>query len=199
MISAKIETFTPSNVRYSNNISEHFEIIKKEFYGKSELSYTVGKLIVAIRRNISLTENLDAFFFITKNHSSHLASELNLRWIVSIMDTIADHGGQNEASSAVLISSLVNMVKLAETEKKYFYKLQENPEIDNEGYKTELFDGLTFFNLITGDMPYNLFARIRKNIAAIPYLNDYYVEVEKRLINNNNFLNHLNSINNRFV
>lgn len=190
-----IKDYKKYSMNYSKNLQIHFEIIKKDFYKKSLLSYEVAKYIVMIRRKIQLDENLEKFFYLVRNENEHLANNLNIRWIVSVMDTIADYGEKLESALALLLSLLVNMVKMCETEKKYFYAGIKNPRLDDNGSKEEIFDGLTYFNLYSGDMLKNLLHRIDSKIILISYLKPYYGSILKKLESNNNFFAKIKSIN----
>ncbi|MDK2921216.1 MAG: hypothetical protein PWR24_773 [Desulfonauticus sp.] len=183
-----IASYKRYTIIYSKDLSEHFEIIKKDFLGKSRLSYEIAKLIVCIRRKVELGNNLEKFFFLVKNENIHLAENLNLRWIVSVMDTIIDYGERVESLTALIFSVIVNLIKLSETEKKYFYKKVVTPVLDDNGYRKEIFDGLTCFNIYTGDMVANLFSRINQKILEVDYLVPYFNTLLVRLESNENFI-----------
>lgn len=190
----KVEPAENLSGLYDKDLGRHFEMMKNDFAGQSALAYETAKLIVSIRREINIEADFKAFYDIVKSESAFLSKELNIRWIVSIMDTLADYAEGEDGCAALMLSVIVNMMKLAETEKKYFYDKKQNPNPDNDGYLEPLFDGMTYFRLNTGDMPVNLFKRVSLRMGKYPYLFDYYREIMRRLTENDNMLSHLNGL-----
>ncbi|WP_303849698.1 hypothetical protein [Seleniivibrio woodruffii] len=176
---------------YSKDLSEHFEIIRKDFTGRSALAYETARMIVFLRRNMDTDVNSALFLHIAREHSGHICKEMNLRWLVSVMDTLADFGDAEESASALQLSCMVNFIKLSETEKKFFYTENLSPLKDEDGHIYPLFDGLTHFKTVSGDMVRNLFGRISKKMRQ-PHMLEYYTEIKNRPLSEKNCLGRFN-------
>lgn len=78
------------------------------------------KVVVAIRR-IRRSEDIPANWKrlrrLIELHGEEIADTFSARWIVSICDTYADHGTPIERRNGLLISLLVNMLRLADTQR----------------------------------------------------------------------------------
>ena len=103
----------PFVVGRRRHLDDQLELIRSEFGGESQLSYELAKTIVLIRRETDLAENVEHLFEILNYDIQFLCESLSTRWLVSVCDTIADHGNQQERSAAMCISTFVNLVKLA--------------------------------------------------------------------------------------
>lgn len=120
----------------------------------------------------SRKEFLDWFRYHVKDYS-----KINLRWLISISDTIIDHGNEDEKPRAMMISIFANMVKLSDTNlMNYEYKGSHLTD-----YIEELYDGLNSFRLPDGDMMNNMFYRIDKILSPTPQLRMLFMEIRNRM------------------
>jgi len=163
------------------DLTNHLEMLKEEYIGKTELEYYHACLIVFIRRNIEINTNLTKFYNLWNSESIFLCNNLSTRWLVSACDTIADHQSNNaESAMAICASLLVNTIKLYETE----YLMLDNIVFSKQAPKPtqyELFDGITPFAVGKGDMVYNLISRIKnfkdKDLISYRILEELIVRI----------------------
>jgi hypothetical protein len=140
------------------NLRDHLEKISGEFSNLSLLTFYHAALIVAVRRNLNITDNLKRFNDLWKTQHRLLLSQLSLRWLVSACDTISDYGNESEKAIATAVSFGVNTIKLYETER--FILKSEIYNTKKIGEFEVLFDGLTTFKVGKGNMIKNLLRRV---------------------------------------
>jgi hypothetical protein len=176
--------------------ARHLKHLRREFQGQPELNFTLAAAIVHIRRREEPGRNLALFWQLLAHPVTgrFLAEHLSLRWLVSVADTLADHAAPADAAAALILVTLANLVKLAETERR----LVRDPTYDEaaletlcEQFAVPLFGGLTLYNPRRGDMPRNLFARIGRQMARQPFLDTAYRRLMKELKENPNVLSRL--------
>jgi len=148
------------------DLLDQFGRLRRQFGGQPKLMLLHAALIVLLRRQISVPQAATHFRRLWSEQGNLLVNQLDLRWLVSACDTFADHPRNDaEKARAMLASSLVNTVKLYETERKAL----GYPQIDSAKAAAVvadspglLFDGLTRFNVGGGDMVANLIARLAR-------------------------------------
>lgn len=100
------------------SIEEHIENLKKEFVGQSELCHYHAALLVLIRREVDAKKNFSYLESLWAMFGDFLLASLNTRWLVAVADTYVDYSHSTaERASALAVTSLVNTVKLCETER----------------------------------------------------------------------------------
>ncbi|GAA6181008.1 hypothetical protein NBRC116594_24460 [Shimia sp. NS0008-38b] len=94
--------------------------IAEEFIDMSELAFLNAQLISNLRKRSFPQQTPALFLRIWTEESAHLLQELNLRWLVSSVQTFADHGAspaQREAGQGLRM--LFGMMKLYEFERSF--------------------------------------------------------------------------------
>lgn len=188
----------PFAVGRCGGLVEQFELIRPEFGGKSQLCFELAKTIVLIRREIDLSENVERFFAILFFDFQNTCDSLSTRWLVSVLDTIADHGNPQQRIAATSISSFVNLVKLAETEHLLRADTPDSSANYVAAWPHDLGHGMTSYNLHDGDMPRNLFERIEKSLESTPALRAIFQKILGRMKTSENMLSRLARYNSKF-
>jgi hypothetical protein len=119
--------------------------------------------IVFLRRRIDVQTHFERFRKLLSEGGEDLLQSFSTRWLVSIADTIADFGSPIERGNAMIIVVLANVTKLAETERRIFSSTQVD-ELRREECASggaPLWDGMQTYGLKQGDMPNNMWTRIR--------------------------------------
>jgi hypothetical protein len=148
------------------DFAEHMNELRSEFIGRSELLFVHAALVVALRRRLAPARHLAAFTALWTHHGDLLARELSLRWLVSACDSFADHAADPARQALALLGSvLVNAVKLHESERHILgLRDADLPVVRHPG--GILFDGLTCYSVMNGDMIRNMESRIRRLAAG---------------------------------
>lgn len=74
------------------DVVSHFIDIEREFWGGCRLLYFHACVIVCIRRKIHLDSALRCFFSLWSIYRQRLRKTLSIRWLISALDTLVDHG-----------------------------------------------------------------------------------------------------------
>jgi hypothetical protein len=167
----------------SDNLNTHFHNLLPEFVGRSHLAFLLACCIVVIRKSNGTGAGITLFHRIISEHTDEICSELNTRWLVSVCDTLADHG-KNGAQKALGLggSLLANTVKLVETERNLFQVPRPWPPKRRLKHNKRLFDGVIGFWLENGDMIENMIARIETVGKEDPVAGAFVGEILLRLI-----------------
>lgn len=170
----------------ANSLEGHFNSLKKEFSGQSELCYTHAKIIVLIRRDFEAKKHFSIFKQLWNKEKYFLLKNLNTRWLIAATDTFADYSQSNSVRSlSVACACLLNTVKIQETER--LITNAQNCEddkrkiskLDNEE-RIALFNGTSAFKVGTDDTLRNMRWRIDK-MAKINIAGEILLEVFLRL------------------
>ncbi len=135
--------------------------IAEEFIGLSELAFLNAQLISNLRKREQPPQSAGLFCRIWAEESAHLISELNLRWLVSSVQTFADHGetpAQREVGQGLRM--LFGMMKLYEFERT-FSGMEPNKEYGfGKRVKSRLPLDMEAFSLMHGGLDINVVAPI---------------------------------------
>lgn len=155
------------------DVQEHITDLRNEFIGQSELAYYHAKLIVLIRREYQVAQQMALFNALWQKEADFLCQHLSIRWLISAADTFIDHGG-DDLQSAVLMNAivLINTIKLDETE-RYLHHSNDNTMDDErktamKDNRLALFDGVSGFAIGTDDTLRNMRWRLDKICASHP-------------------------------
>lgn len=143
--------------------------IAADFIGNSELAYTNALLIANLRKR-SFPEHAPALFrrIWTETHE-HLIEALDLRWMVSSVQTFAEHGEtsfQREVGHALRM--LFGVMKLYEFERTYSGKSPDQRFEFGNRAKDPLPLSMEPFDLMSGGLDINLIAPIWEMAAPDP-------------------------------
>gem|GEM_PF-1281518 len=146
------------------NLVDHFKELRPEFGGASYLTFlTACCIVVARRASPAKTQDhaLHLMFRALDEQPKVVLSELNLRWLTSIADTLADHGRTGEERAyGIAAALLANTVKLAESERRMLAPKTPWPPRKMFAGGGPLFDGVIAFGIERGDLMRNMFARV---------------------------------------
>jgi hypothetical protein len=170
----------------SNDLNEHFEALKLEFAGQSEICHTHAKIIVLIRRDFEVKKHFKIFEQLWQDERDYLLKNLNTRWLISATDTFADYSNDDAVRSlSVACSCLLNTVKMQESERfitnahSCIDDKEKITKLDNEE-RFALFDGTSVFKFGTDDTLRNMRWRIEK-AAKLNISGEILLEIFLRL------------------
>ena len=173
----------------SKNLKEHLKSLRDEFIGDPELCYVVAKKIVLIRRESKVSENFQSLEKLLKKENEFLFKKLNLRWLVSIADTISEHSDSREERALALCATLLgNTIKIYETER--FLEKNETSKDNPERLKllqssrVPLIDGMSGFCIGTDDTLRNMLFRMN-TLCENSYVGKLVQEVFSRIQSEN--------------
>lgn len=135
--------------------------IAEEFVGLSELAFLNAQLISNLRKREQPPQTAALFCRIWGGEAEHLISELNLRWLVSSVQTFADHGetpAQREVGQGLRV--LFGMMKLYEFERTFCGMEPDKEHGFGKRVKTRLPLDMEPFSLLHGGLDINMIAPI---------------------------------------
>jgi hypothetical protein len=88
-------------------IDEKLEVLSPEFKGSNLLCSEIVRRIINIRRGFNVRENTLYISACIHQRPGSVFNALSTRWIVSILDTIADHAPIHMATAAHLLTSFI--------------------------------------------------------------------------------------------
>jgi hypothetical protein len=123
-------------------INDQFELLRSGLVGKPELLLWHAFSISYLRRRTHHTEKARALFFRIWDEQGHwLADNLNARWLVSALQTFADHGRSPREAQCGAVGYLYgNLIKVYEVEFTSAYDRRSNVEKYRPGGVQDLFE-----------------------------------------------------------
>lgn len=187
-------------------MDEHISLLRTEFVGLPEICHTHAELVVRIRRKLDLQPTLAAFFDLWDAEAEQLAANLSSRWLVSACDTFADYGTPFQQAGALILSATINTLKLADTERLLLNDASRDPAKTDalirshaENAHVELWDGMTAYSVVAGDMPRNLLSRMRAVLGQDPVLSVIGRTLIERALQGDTVFGRLAVLNPRFA
>lgn len=177
----------------TKSLDQHLENLRREFSGQSELLWHHAKLIVLIRREFQTSQQYSEFRSLWVQEGAFLRENLNIRWLVSATDTLAEHDEDPAVRAVAMMASvLVNTVKMQESER--FITHANDFSADPERVATlqeelvPLFEGMSCFTVGTDDTLRNMVWRLHPFLGvepAGPILNEIWrrFQVEDTVFN----------------
>ncbi len=169
----------------SSNLSEHLNDLRKEFHGRKELEFYHARLNVLLRREYRVKETFLKLDHLWNSESKFLLSSLNTRWIMSAADSYIDHSPNHvDRALALTVASLVNTVKIYETEKHLYGigdKAYDQKRLnDLRHQRLSLYDGTSGFAVGTDDTLRNMRWRL-DDVCKGSIVGDMLQEIFSRL------------------
>ncbi len=158
----------------SNSIDEQYLLVKDQFGGCSELMFFLYCCVIRARRGIHPRRQAEVIRYCLMQHHDTLFAEMNTRWLVSFLNTIADYGSPNEARSAKALTTFLHMIKIYESltlpmgrerskllQEAIDYQRSITQWADPAAFsKLELWDYMFIMSYENGDVIDNLFNRL---------------------------------------
>ncbi|MEM1076888.1 MAG: hypothetical protein AAGI09_00060 [Pseudomonadota bacterium] len=177
------------------NLIRHFRKLQPEFADQSRLTHLLAAVVVILRRDPDCTEAAELFHKITEGYSTQLASEMKLRWLVSITDSFADHGrNQGQRAMGIAGSLLANTLKLSETERRIYAVPRPWPPQRRLAGGGPLFDGMITYWVEKGEMITLMTQRLDRVCADDPQAGPFTREILRRAHRNNTVYRRLSQL-----
>lgn len=170
-------------------------LVGEKSYKDKDILFVSVFNIVKIRRGIDKCEAYERLIF-DLEENIHLIKEINSRWLVSILDTIADCDKSNRSSKSLIISVFINMFKVVETRRKLawfgefsFFKLSFQKG------RVVSWDGMTYYRVVSGDLLVNMINRIEKEVEDDILLHEIWINLLSKLKYENRSFSEMVSLN----
>ena len=145
----------------------------------------IKHLIKELRNRRRVEENWNELNEILSGDINVLVKKTNLRWLISICDTIVDHDKTDRRFMALSITTFVNTFRIAEMVKLTRAKsIEKVDEIDFY----ELYEGITTFSVRKQDTFLNLSRRMKWTLREDQLMTRLWEEVVNRIHASDNVL-----------
>jgi hypothetical protein len=179
-----IEGIPPAqNLNRLQDVEKNIEAVKGEFLGKPLVCHELVKHIIYLRREIDVEENTKCFYALLDEYLDVLLENYNLRWLLSVCDTLVDIGDTAQSNAAMnlvisvnYLNIIITVLDIANDGRPNVDKLKRNP-----GHKRPTFDGLITADIYEGDMMYNLQKRLNQVAATDELVNAIWKEIKRTL------------------
>lgn len=162
-------------------LQDELLIVRKQFEGKPEVCYSCAELIVKIRRSIDLDNSLKMFFELLNNYPDIIIKNTNVRWLISISDTLIDHSeNPTQCAVAMNISQFVTQLNVHHS---LLLNCVDGRLVDNKlrtEIKTDTWGGMITMDFPNGDTLKNMLERIRDVVKLDPLCEKLWNEIELR-------------------
>jgi hypothetical protein len=128
-------------------------------------------LTVYLRRGVTPTATFQCLRQLVDHRLDDMLEQLDVRWLVSICDSYADHGDPVDARNGLLIATFLNWERLAATHALWADPQRHTMHVDAPAAQNvPLWGGLYTVHLRRGDTVNNMLIRYARALAATPSL-----------------------------
>ena len=183
---------TVSNLNRQPDIHKNIANVRKEFYGKPEVCHRLVSHIIHLRRNPKDWEHRQQFWTLLTKYKAVFLKEYDVRWLLSILDTIVDVGNHVQSAIAMNIVQCINGTNIHMS----LLVNAVNGDLDGNKLQHEIkaptWGGMQCIDVPNGDMVYNMMKRLDKVVKHDDLLNEIWCEIKERGRDEHNvIMNHI--------
>ena len=149
-----------TNLNRLSDVEQNIQAVRAEFIGMPEVCHQLATHIIHLRRDSSNTEHAVAFFRLLTMYMPTLLEHLNVRWLLSICDTIVDIGSPHQSAVAMNIVQCINRCNLDATIVVNCVDGRLDKNKLGREIKTPTWGGMITADVPTGDMLHNMMMRL---------------------------------------
>jgi hypothetical protein len=184
-------TTAQHNLNRVQDCEDNIANVRKEFLGKPEVCHHLAGIIVRLRRDTQDVEQRKQFWDTVTKYKSTLLLEYDVRWLLSVCDTIIDIGNNVQRAVAMNITQCINGTNIHHT----LLVNAHNGNLDNNKLAHEIkvptWGGMQTADIPTGDRIYNMMTRLDSVIRADELLWDIWCEIKTRGKQSNVIMNYV--------
>ncbi len=175
---------TISDVNSAQNLNrfadtdENITAVRSEFVGKPEVCHQLVKHIIYCRRNIDTKHNYTEFCRLLEQYADTLLEHMDVRWLISICDTLADYGTPLERSIAMNIVCVIQSTNITTTVLSTCADSSMLGARMVTDVKYPTWGGMITCDMYTGDTIYNMMCRLDRVIAQHSLLNSIWCRIK---------------------
>lgn len=159
------------NLNRLNDIEKNISNIRQEFYGQPEVCHVLAGNIVRLRREPDNAQHQETFWHLLNTYTDTLLQHLDVRWMLSVCDTIVDIGDATQSAIAMNIVQCVNQTNIHHTLLVNAIDGRLNVNKLQTELKYQTWGGMITADVPSGDMIYNMMTRLDKVVAQDELLN----------------------------
>tara|TARA_R100001440_G_scaffold4268_1_gene9799 strand:+ start:4634 stop:5278 length:645 start_codon:yes stop_codon:yes gene_type:complete len=180
------------NLNRLQDQEENISAVRNEFIGKPEVCHTLASHIVRLRRKPKDTEQRELFMHLLDNYVDVLLEHYDIRWLLSICDTLVDIGDPITSATAMNIVQCINRCNIDSTILVNVVDGRLNENRLAQEIKVPTWGGMITADIPSGDMIYNMMNRLDSVVSKHDLLWKIWCEIKNRSRQDQNIvLNHL--------
>ena len=154
------------NLNRVADIEQNIINVKQEFIGMPQVCYQLVTHIIHLRRDPANIEHSVKFYRLLMMYTDVLLKHLDVRWLLSICDTIVDTGSPHQSAVAMNIVQCINRCNLDATIMINCVdgRLDRNKLMLEQ--KVPTWGGMITADVPTGDMLHNMMMRLEKVVQT---------------------------------
>lgn len=169
------------NLNRVADVEQNIQNARREFVGKPEICHELVRRIIYLRREIDTKENIEAFFDLWERYQEVLLKEYDVRWLLSVVDTVVDVGSDLEAAVAMNITQCVNQCNIHAGMMVNMVDGRFDAGKLRQEIKVPTWGGMITPDFPNGDMIYNMQVRLDSVVSTVPMLDRIWGEIKSRL------------------
>ena len=187
-----IEGTNPAkNLNRIQDMQKNIEAVRAEFIGKPEVCHMLVAEIIKLRRNPGNQTARETFWELLNNYTDVILENYDVRWMLSICDTVVDIGDELQSAIAMNLVQCVNGTNIHHS----ILVNAVDGNIDANKLRHELkvptWGGMITADIPNGDMINNMMNRLDAVIEQDELLNKIWITIKDRGRNESNLvMNH---------
>ena len=162
------------------DLQDNIKEVRREFVNQPEICHKLVVHIIHLRRYIDPHHHWSEFENIVKKYLPVLLKEYDVRWMVSMLDTMVDFGTPLQKATAMTISTFVKDINMI-----HFTLLDHVVDgrlvVNEKPAKRPTLDGMTTLDVRSGDTLSDMNQRLNKTAQLDPTVNAIWEEIKTRL------------------
>jgi len=187
-----IEGTNPAkNLNRIQDMQKNIEAVRAEFIGKPEVCHMLVAEIIKLRRNPGNQTARETFWDLLNSYTDVILENYDVRWMLSICDTVVDIGDELQSAIAMNLVQCVNGTNIHHS----ILVNAVDGNIDANKLRHELkvptWGGMITADIPNGDMIHNMMNRLDAVIEQDELLNKIWITIKDRGRNESNLvMNH---------
>tara|TARA_Y100001938_G_scaffold46237_1_gene64343 strand:+ start:1366 stop:2013 length:648 start_codon:yes stop_codon:yes gene_type:complete len=180
------------NLNRLPDIDENILAVRQEFIGKPEVCHTLVSHIIRLRRKPKDSEQRKLFMELLEEYLDVFLQHMDIRWLLSICDTMVDIGDPITSATAMNIVQCINRCNIDSTILVNVVDGRLNENRLAQEIKVPTWGGMITADIPSGDMIYNMMNRLDSVVSKHDLLWKIWCEIKNRSRQDQNIvLNHL--------
>ncbi len=168
------------NLNRIQDMDENIKAVRAEFIGKPEVCHMLVAEIIKLRRDPNNVISKDGFWFLLNDYLDVILEHYDIRWILSICDTIVDIGDGVQSAIAMNMVQCINGTNIHHS----ILVNAVNGDVDGNKLRHELkvptWGGMITADIPNGDMIHNMMNRLDEIIKQDEQLNTIWNTIKDR-------------------
>lgn len=169
-----------------SDTQDNINNVRREFVDKPEVCHKLVEHIIYLRRDIDTEHHWAEFTRLTDEYLDVLLKEYDVRWMLSILDTLVDFGTPLQKATAMTIVAFIKSINISYTllDAAIDGRLDANKLKSRKVPKRATVEGMLSCDIYTGDMLSYLNERLNNTAELDPTVDAIWSEIKSRLKEN---------------